>query len=184
MKREFLKDLGIADEAIDKIMAENGKDVEKVKGERDNYQSQLKTAQATLKSFEGVDVNELKGKVDKLTKDLKTKDDEYAAKLDERDFEAAVKSAASVTKARNHNTVLAALGKEKVDALRASKNREADIKAAFDALKADKDNAYLFNADKPPAVVAPTGGPAKGADDAKSKANDAIRSAFGKGTGE
>ena len=30
MKTDFLKDLGIAQEAIDKIMAENGKDVEPV----------------------------------------------------------------------------------------------------------------------------------------------------------
>ncbi len=184
MKREFLKDLGIADEAIDKIMAENGKDVEKVKGERDDYKTRLDTAQATLKSFEGVDVKDLQGKVDQLTKDLKSKDDEYAAKLDERDFNAALKTAALTAKARNEAAVIAVMGTDKLTALKASKNREADIKAAFDALKADKDNAYLFNADKTPAVVAPTGGPTKGADDAKSKANEALRGAFGKGTGE
>ena len=44
MKTEFLKGLGLEQDAIDKIMAENGKDVAaekakttKVEGERDNY---------------------------------------------------------------------------------------------------------------------------------------------------
>ena len=43
MKTEFLKELGLEQDAIDKIMAENGKDVEaekaktkKAEGERDN----------------------------------------------------------------------------------------------------------------------------------------------------
>ena len=31
MKREFLKELGLADEAIEKIMAENGKDINELK---------------------------------------------------------------------------------------------------------------------------------------------------------
>ena len=35
MKRKFLEDLGLQKEAIDSIMAENGKDLEAVKAERD-----------------------------------------------------------------------------------------------------------------------------------------------------
>ena len=33
MKREFLKELGIEDEVIDKIMDENGKDIEGLKSQ-------------------------------------------------------------------------------------------------------------------------------------------------------
>ena len=51
MKTEFLKELGLEQETISKIMAENGKDIEaekkktqKAEGERDNYKSQLETA--------------------------------------------------------------------------------------------------------------------------------------------
>ncbi len=182
MERKFLKDLGVADEAIDKIMAENGRDVEKVKGERDDYKSRLDTAQTTLKGFEGVDINDLKEQIKKLQGDLTTKEQEFQSKLDERDFNAALKTAAIGARARNEAAVTAVLGAEKIAALKASKNREQDIKAALDTLKADKENAYLFNVDTTPSrVVGPTAGPAKGAEDTKSKANEGLRSFFGKG---
>ena len=55
MKTEFLKGLGLEQDAIDKIMAENGKDIaaeqaktDKVKSERDNYKTQLDTAKESL----------------------------------------------------------------------------------------------------------------------------------------
>ena len=50
MKRDFLKELGIAEEAIDKIMAENGRDIEAAKAkyaDYDDVKGQLETAKAT-----------------------------------------------------------------------------------------------------------------------------------------
>lgn len=51
MKAEFLKGLGLEQDVVDKIMAENGKDVAaeqakttKAVSERDNYKDQLATA--------------------------------------------------------------------------------------------------------------------------------------------
>ena len=41
MKRDFLKGLGLEDEVIDKIMAENGKDIEAHKGSNDKLTSDL-----------------------------------------------------------------------------------------------------------------------------------------------
>ncbi len=41
MKRDFLKGLGLEDEVIDKIMAENGKDIEAHKGNNDKLTSDL-----------------------------------------------------------------------------------------------------------------------------------------------
>ena len=43
MKRTFLKDLGLDDEVIDKIMAENGKDIEAHKGNNDRLTADLDT---------------------------------------------------------------------------------------------------------------------------------------------
>ena len=80
MHREFLKDLGLEKDiidkimaeglekdTIDKIMAENGNDInstkQKIESERDNYKEQLEAAQKTLKGFEGVDVNDLQSKI-------------------------------------------------------------------------------------------------------------------------
>ena len=62
MKRKFLEDLGLQKEAIDSIMAENGKDLEAVKAERDTYKTRLDEATETLKSFEGVDVKNCRGR--------------------------------------------------------------------------------------------------------------------------
>ena len=50
MKRDFLKELGIADEAINRIMAENGKDIEAAKGE---FESLKQAATAQLTELEG-----------------------------------------------------------------------------------------------------------------------------------
>ena len=67
MERKFLESLGIEKEAIDKIMAENGKDIEaqkaltvaetqKVTAANDT----IKQLQDTVKKFDGVDVEKLK----------------------------------------------------------------------------------------------------------------------------
>ena len=63
MKREFLEGLGLEKDAIDQIMAENGKDITREKNKADSVQTQLDEAKNTLKGFEGVNVEELNGKV-------------------------------------------------------------------------------------------------------------------------
>ena len=93
MKTEFLKGLGLEQDAIDKIMAENGKDIAaekakttKAEGERDNYKDQLTTATASLEKFKDVDPAAQQSEIDKLKQQLKDKDDEYAAKEADRVF--------------------------------------------------------------------------------------------------
>lgn len=63
MKREFLEGLGLEKDAIDQIMAENGKDITREKNKADSVQSQLDAANQKLTGFEGVDVADLNGKV-------------------------------------------------------------------------------------------------------------------------
>jgi hypothetical protein len=83
MKREFLKELGLDDTVIDKIMAENGKDVEKQKKESDkvaeevkNLKAELETNKQTLneantqiEKFKGMDIEGIQKSAD----DWKTK---------------------------------------------------------------------------------------------------------------
>lgn len=59
MKREFLKELGLTDEQIDFIMAENGKDVEAVK-------AKTTTAEAgkQIEAFKGMDIEGVKKSAD------------------------------------------------------------------------------------------------------------------------
>lgn len=151
MKREFLANslanLKIGDaltkEIIDAIMEENGKDIENAKADFANVQAQLNTAQAALKKFEGISVDELKGEITKLQSELKSKDDEYKKQIADRDFEDILKSQIAEMKGRNAKAVRALLD---IDALRKSKNQKDDIKSALEAVK--QENDYLFTTEK------------------------------------
>lgn len=176
MQRKFLEGLGLEKEVIDKIMAVNGTDLEGLKAERDDYKQQLTDAQKTLKSFEGVDVQELQGKITKLTEDLAAKDVEIQQKLSDRDFNDTLKEAISAAGAKNAKAVMALLDQ---DSLKSSKNQKEDVQKALEAVK--KDNDYLFQAEKPiPRMVSTTAGPNPAVDDKKTQANEALRSLFGK----
>ena len=148
MKREMLEALGIDKEIVDKIMTENGNDInktkEKTEAERDNYKSQLETAQNALKDFEGVDVKELKGKIDTLTADLTAKETDYQTKLADMEFNSKLDSLITSSGARNAKTVKALLD---LESIKSSKNQDTDLQTALEACK--KDNEYLFGKDAP-----------------------------------
>lgn len=111
MQRKFLEDLGLEKETVDKIMAENGSDIEKTKSiletERDSYKEQLETAQNALKEFEGIDVKELNGKIAQLTADMAAKDAEHQAKIADMEFNSVLDTALTASKARNSKAVKA-----------------------------------------------------------------------------
>ena len=144
MKRKFLEDLKLEKEMIDKIMDEHGKDITKLTTERDNFKNQYETAQTALKGFEGVDVNELQTKISTLNTQLANKDTEWQGKLDELEFSGLLKDAVKGAGARNDKAVIALLD---VANLKKSKNRQADIITALEAVK--KDNGFLFEDDDP-----------------------------------
>lgn len=59
MKREYLKSLELSEEIIDKIMDENGKDVEAIKNkyaDYDNIKVQLKEANKQIENFKSMDI--------------------------------------------------------------------------------------------------------------------------------
>lgn len=95
MKTEFLKSLGLEQDVIDQIMAENGKDIksekDKAKEKLDALQEQLDTAQTTLKGFEGVDLATIQSDLAKYKKQAEDAEKDYQEKLDKRDFEDALK---------------------------------------------------------------------------------------------
>lgn len=175
MKTEFLKGLGLEQSIIDQIMAENGKDVNAEKAKADAYKGQLDDVQAKLKAFDGVDVSELQGKVTQLTSGLAKKDAEFQGKLADMQFSTVLEKSIAAAKAKNTKAVMALL---EVDKLKESKNQEADITAALEAVK--KDAAYLFDNAPPARFVTSTPG-STATEDTKSQANDALRSLFGKG---
>lgn len=166
MKREFLQNLKVGEQAlpkeiIDAIMEENGRDIENAKKPFSDYdviKDQLKTARDGLKAFEGVDVSKLQGEITTLQGQLSDKDKQWQEKLDGMAFDGRIKDAITAAKGRNAKAISALLD---VDTLRASKNQEADIKAALEAVK--KDNGYLFETETPPSFAAgPGSAPAGG----------------------
>lgn len=176
MKTEDLQVKGLSQEQINFVMAEYGKDLNAVKAERDTFQSQLATAQATLKSMEGVNVSELQTKVQELTTQLGSKDSEIEKIKSDYAFDAALKEAIRAASGRNEKAITALLDVEK---LKSSKNQANDIKEALDNLK--KDNDYLFQGERAPKVVSVTAGINLDAQTRKEQANEALRSLFGKG---
>lgn len=177
MKTEFLKGLGLEQDAIDKIMAENGKDIAaekakttKAEGERDKYKGQLETATESLEKFKDVDPTAMQGEIDKLNQQLKDKDAEYAAKEADRIFSDTIKEAIKTAGGRNEKAVMAMLD---MNALKESKNQSEDIKKALEAVK--ESDAYLFGSDEPfNNAVGATGGSGAGGDNFS-----AIRAAMG-----
>ena len=161
MKREFLQNFKVNEqplpkEIIDEIMAENGRDIEAAKkpfADYDSIKEQLQTAKDGLKAFEGVDVAQLQSKVADLQGELNAKDTEWQGKLADMAFDHALEAAITGANGKNTKAIRALLD---VDALKASKNQEADIKAALEAVQ--KDNGYLFDdGSTPPPYAGGTG---------------------------
>lgn len=101
---DILKDLGIEipeDKTAElnkkvaenyKTIAEHQRKLEKAEQERDGYKEQLKTAQDTLKGFEGVDLNTMNQQLADYKKKAEDAAKDYEAKIAARDFEDALKT--------------------------------------------------------------------------------------------
>lgn len=95
MKRDYLKGLGLAEDAINGIMAENGKDIESAKGDLENVKQQLAAKDTELEGYKSqiakrdADIDTLKATV-KDGNAFKAQLDELKAKYDQdtADFKA------------------------------------------------------------------------------------------------
>ena len=132
---------------FDKAVLANYKtvaEVEKITTARDNYKTQLETAQTALKEFEGVDVENLKSEIIKLNTNLKDKETEYQTKIADMEFNSVLDGAISKSGARNATAVKALLD---LDSLKTSKNQADDITKALESVKSE--NGYMFGSDEP-----------------------------------
>ena len=158
MKREFLQNIKVGDqvlpkEIIDTILDEHSRSIGTLKTENDNLRSQLQTAKDGLKAFDGVDVKDLQGQIAKLQQDLADKDTAHQTELANLAFDRKLEEAIIGAKGKNAKAIKALLD---IDTLKASKNQDADIKAAMDALQ--KDSGYLFgDVQAPPPYSGGTG---------------------------
>ncbi len=140
MERKFLEDLKIEKETIDKIMAENGKDIEVEKAKTTAEANKLTTAsqtiknlQDTVKKFDGVDV-------EKLKTDVSTWETKYNTDLSKLKLEYALESALVTGKAKNTKAVKALLD---VDKIKLDGDKLLGLEDQLTELK--KKDAYLFD---------------------------------------
>lgn len=151
MKREFLKELGLEDEATNKIMAEHGKSVNDIKEKAekaDELESQTKDYKQQLadrdKQLEDLSKKakgneELTKELDDLKKANQTATEEYENKLKKQSFEYSLKDALSANKVRNPKAVKALLDTETI------KLDGDKLLGLDDQLKAIKESdPYLF----------------------------------------
>ena len=105
MKTEDLQAKGLSQEQIDFVMAENGKDLKKLQKEnetltadRDTWKEKAETAENTLKSFEGVDLDTMKNELNEWKKKAGEAEETYKKQIAERDLNDKLKEAISGVK--------------------------------------------------------------------------------------
>lgn len=123
MKTEFLKELGLTEEQIKSIMAENGKDVEaekeKIKAtttELEGTETQLKEANSTiteLKKNNG-DNEGLQTKVKEYEDTIKTQKADYEAKVRNLTLDSAIEKTLTGAKAKHTDLLSTKIDREKL----------------------------------------------------------------------
>lgn len=119
MKRKFLEDLGLTKEQIDSIMAVNGEDIEKAKGDLADVKAQLETANNTIKErdtqleeLKKVDAKALQDEITKLQEANKTAQKEHEKQLADMKLTTALKL--GITDAQDIDLVIGQLDREKI----------------------------------------------------------------------
>lgn len=167
MTRDFLKALGIEDKAvIDKIMDENGKDIttEKTKyGDYEDLKKQLDTANTQIADFGKLDYDGLKKSADDYKAKFEQAQADSKKQLEQLQFDHALETALSSSKAKNVKAVRALLD---ANSLKLKDGEISGLKEQLEKVKSEND--YLFEAETPPPSFSRPGGTPPGgqADDA------------------
>lgn len=145
MKREFLKELGIEEEVINKIMAENGKDIENEKAklttkdkEIEVINKQLQEANKSIKSYKDMDIEAIKKSASEWEEKFKTSTKE----LEDFKNNTALEKAMAEHKVIDTDIMLKIIDKS---SLKFSKDGIEGLKEQIETLKTSK--PYLFKSD-------------------------------------
>lgn len=166
MKRKFLEDMGLEKDAIDKIMAENGSDVNAAKAEYEAAKQQLESANAqiqerdkqleTLRKSSG-DNEALQKQITDLQAENKAAKEKYEADMKELKLTTAIKLAVGDS-AHDADLVAGLFDRGKLVL-----NEDGTITGLEEQVKTiKKEKAFLFKEEKPGTVIK-GGKPAEGA---------------------
>lgn len=153
MKRKFLEDLGLEKEAIDKIMTENGNDIEAVKADygtleqkNGELEEKLLAANQTIEGFS--DYEQTKQAAKDYKQKLEQTEQKYAQEAAERTFHQSLEK--EIVEAGGIDDV-AIKAHMDVKMLMESKDQSKDILSAIESIKAEK--GYLFGKQEPITVA-------------------------------
>lgn len=170
MKTEFLKSLNLSQEVIDKIMAENGKDIaveqkkaEKVIQERDSYklkaeslETQVNDANTEIQKFKDMDIDGIKKAADDWKETAEKAKADADKQISQMKFDYALSAALTGAKAKNTKAVKALLD---MDGLKFNDNDGKIVGLDEQLAQIKADNDYLFESDEPaPEFVKGTNG--------------------------
>ena len=170
MKTEFLKSLNLSQEVIDKIMAENGKDIaveqkkaEKVIQERDSYklkaeslETQVNDANTEIQKFKDMDIDGIKKAADDWKETAEKAKADADKQISQMKSDYALSAALTGAKAKNTKAVKALLD---MDGLKFNDNDGKIVGLDEQLAQIKTDNDYLFESDEPaPEFVKGTNG--------------------------
>ena len=151
MKREFLQEFRVGDqplskEVIDAIMAENGRDIQKVKANFADYED-MKTELDRLRQDQTFE-EAAKAWEEKYNRAV----EDHKVQITRMTFEKALGEGIAKARGRNAKAISALLD---LDTLMNSENQQQAIEEALQTLK--KDSRYLFDGEVPPPYARGTG---------------------------
>lgn len=194
MKTEFLKGLNITDqETIDAIMAENGRDINKAKGDTEALTTQITALQDQLKERDNQlkelkdqvkDNESLTTKITELETANKTAATEYQNKITAIQKSHAIENGVRDAKAKNVKAVVALLDMEKISY---ADDKLIGFNEQIEALQKAEDTSFLFVTESQnppiPAGTKPTNPPAPSGNGGTSADGNAFTNAIAKALG-
>lgn len=153
MKREFLEELKLEADVIEKIMAENGKDINSAKAkfaDYDDLKAQLAKANETLEKFS--DYDQTKADVEKYKAEAETARKEAEQKFARLELQAKIKDFTSGKKFVNELT-RNAINSELEKALEDGKNKGKSLDDLLKEMTDGKENIFLDEKKPTPPVV-------------------------------
>lgn len=158
MKRDFLEGLKLDTDIIDKIMAENGKDINREKAKYADYDDlklQLEKANQTIEKFK--DYDQTKAEVEKYKEENEKLQKEHAAKIAAMERSAKVKDYLSSKKFVNDIT-RDAIATKMGEVLGADESKGKNLDDIFTELTKDKTDILKDEIKATPPTVTSMGG--------------------------
>ena len=158
MKREFLRDLELSDEVIDKIIKQYGSDIEKYKSNISEQQGKIEYLEQAIKERDQQleklqssddDMQALKKEIETLRAENKSNDENYQKQIRQLKIKSNVEKALTKAGAKNQELVMLLL-KDVLETGELDENGEVKgLEKHIKSLQEDKKTEFLFERQEP-----------------------------------